>query len=227
MRAARTLIGLTMLAACGQVASDDAAAGGSAAEVSSGGAAGTAGVTTGGDTAAAGGVAAAGAAGFAVAGAGAAGGSGCTGAPSVSAECAAAVPEVVTAFVPSDAPVHCTDAATFCFEGRQVRLVHVEYGELNDCWSGCFASNLCAIEDPAAEAPALFYASWTTGSEAPRGIDEECPDLSRSETWPDCVPSGLRHPLVVTEPFRDFAAEQEGVGPLRYCVNRYVLQGWP
>ncbi len=52
-------------------------------------------------------------------------------------ECKAGLPETVAAFVLSSAPVHCTDAAAFCFEGRQVRLTHVKYGVLNDCPAGC------------------------------------------------------------------------------------------
>ena len=158
----------------------------------------------------------------------AAGGGGCSGGPALAPACQADVPETVAAFVPSSAPVHCTDAAAFCFEGRQVRLTHVEYGVLNDCPAGCFSSHVCAIEDPEGAALELFYAAWTNPSETPLGLDTECPGLSSSETWPNCVPSGLRHPLVETEQFRSFAAAQAGSGPLRWCVNRYAVDGtWP
>ena len=76
--------------------------------------------------------------------------------------------------------------------------------------------------------PELFYAAWTTPAEAPPGLESECSGLSTSETWPDCVPSGLRHPLVDTEGFQRFATAQEGVGPFRWCVNRFVIEGsWP
>lgn len=133
-----------------------------------------------------------------------------------------------TAFVPRGAPVHCTDARSFEFEGRTVRLTHVEYGEEHDCPSGCFSSHICAIEDPSLGAPRLFYATWTSALEEPLGVVTECPNLRNMETWPDCTPSGLEHPVVATAAFRKFADRQMGSGPFRWCVNRYTLDGdWP
>ncbi len=60
----------------------------------------------------------------------AADGGGYTGGPAIVPECKADVPDTVAAFVPSSAPVHCTDAAAFSMEGRQVRLTHVKYAAL-------------------------------------------------------------------------------------------------
>jgi hypothetical protein len=96
-----------------------------------------------------------------------------------------------------------------------------------DCPAGCFASHVCAIEDPELPAPALFYAAWTNLAEVVRGLEAECPTLqpSAGETWPDCVPSGLSHPLVDDSQFRSWAEDEAGTGPMRWCINRYALDG--
>ena len=143
----------------------------------------------------------------------------CMGGPALSTEGQAEVAQTLAAFVPPGAPVHCTDAAAFCFAGHVVRLTHIAYGVENDCMAGCFSSHVCAIEDPEAAGPELFSAFWTTPSEAPLGIDTECPNLVSSQTWPNCAPSGRRHPLVATPEFRSFMAAQTGVGPFRWCIN--------
>jgi hypothetical protein len=94
------------------------------------------------------------------------------------------------AFVPAGLDVHDTHRATFTVNGREVALTHVEYGQLMDCASGCFASHVCAIEE-------------------------------HTETYPDCEPPGLSHPVTATAEFAAFARDQIGSGPLRMCVNRY------
>lgn len=125
----------------------------------------------------------------------------------------------IEAFVPAGQEIHETQRAVFQIDGREVALTHVEYGELMDCPSGCFASHVCAIED--GESTLLFYASWNASAETPNGVLEECPGLEDTETWPSCEPSGLRHPVTETAEFRAFAHDQIGSGPLRWCVNRY------
>lgn len=125
----------------------------------------------------------------------------------------------IATFVPEGHPIHEEHRATFDFEGREVALTHVEYGELMDCSAGCFSSTVCAIED--GEDVLLFYASWHADDETPIGVEEECPELDRDETWPRCEPSGLTHPVTETSAFREFARDQIGSGPLRACVNRY------
>jgi hypothetical protein len=125
----------------------------------------------------------------------------------------------VETLVPAGQEIHETQRAVFQLDGREVALTHVEYGELMDCPSGCFASHVCAIED--GESTLLFYAAWSTPAEMPIGVLEECPGLEGSETWSSCEPSGLRHPVTETAEFRAFAADQIGSGPLRWCVNRY------
>ena len=127
----------------------------------------------------------------------------------------------VAAFVPAGQTVHETHRATFQVEGREVALTHVEYGELMDCASGCFASSVCAIEDPSATAPLLFYAAWNRDAEAPPGMSTACPGLEGRETWPDCEPPGLTHAVTRTAEFSRFAEEQIGAGDLRFCLNRY------
>jgi hypothetical protein len=147
-------------------------------------------------------------------------------------DCGASIGATVSAFVPGGQPVHCRNAKGFPLQGRVVRLTHAEYGAERDCPSGCFSSHVCAIEDPSASGPALFYAAWNSTEEAPLGIENECPgSTSGGETWPDCVPSGLRHPLVASAEFRSFADDEAGSGPFRWCVNRYAEGGnggtWP
>lgn len=145
--------------------------------------------------------------------------------------CAGSVPATVAAFVSPAFPVRCMDAANFDLEGRAVRLSHVEYGALVDCASGCFSSHVCAIEDPALGAPELFVAIWSVPEERPSAVAVDCPDISDDvmQTMPTCVPPGLRHPLVATTDFRDWAArESRSDGPLRWCVNFYGFAGnWP
>jgi len=145
--------------------------------------------------------------------------------------CTAYVPVTVAAFVPPGLPVRCMDAADFDFEGRVVRLSHVEYGALVDCESGCYSSHVCAIEDPALVAPELFLATWSLPEERPDAVAIDCPGLPDGvlQTVPHCVPPGLRHPVVATSDFRDWAArESRNEGPLRVCVNFYGFAGnWP
>lgn len=128
----------------------------------------------------------------------------------------------VAAFVPDGLEIHATHRAEFEVDGRIVALTQVEYGELWDCSSGCVSSKVCAIED--GEEVHLFYASWTTQGEAPLGIEELCPgaNLFHGETWPDCEPPGLTHPVTRTAEFAAFVDEQAGQGELRFCVNRYA-----
>jgi hypothetical protein len=143
-------------------------------------------------------------------------------------DCSASLLTTRDAFVPEGQAVH--NAESVCFEvgERTVHFTHVEYGELRDCPSGCFSSHVCGVEDPAQSAPLLFYAAWNSQDEQPIGIAAECPTLMSFETWPDCVPSGLRHPLVSTGEFRRFADRESGSGPFRWCVNRYTADGaWP
>ena len=138
----------------------------------------------------------------------------------------APVPETVAAFVPLGEPVHSQHAATFDFDGRQVRLTHVEYGARMDCSSGCFSSHVCAIED--GSDVLLFYAFWTTPGEAPVGLSTSCPGLDSgrtSETFPTCEPDGKVHPVVMTDAFASFAERQFGSGPFRWCVNEFVSFG--
>lgn len=138
-------------------------------------------------------------------------------------DCRGHVPATVEAFVAAGLEVHCEDSASFEFEGRTVRLTRVAYGEQQDCPSGCFSSQVCAIEDPAYPSPLLFTANWYAAGEAPIGIETECPGTSSAsaygDTYPSCHPSGLAHPLVATPAFRSWADAEEGVGPLRWCVN--------
>lgn len=124
----------------------------------------------------------------------------------------------VTAFVPDGAEVHATHRAEFQVDDRTVALTHVEYGELMDCSSGCFASHVCAIEDGASVL--LYDAAWYGEAERPLGIDEICPELGTStDTRHNCEPPGRTHPVTSTPEFAAFVDEQVGRGELRFCFG--------
>jgi len=129
-------------------------------------------------------------------------------------------------------PIYCVDAKSFEIDGKQVSLTHISFGAESDCPAGCETAHICAIEDPTLVEPQLFYGTWISGNDIAPAVRVECPDLPTrpSETWPDCVPSGLRHPLVATSVFRTWAVEEATVpiGPFISCVNRYALTNrWP
>ncbi|MBU1538128.1 hypothetical protein KKF84_22645 [Myxococcota bacterium] len=127
----------------------------------------------------------------------------------------------VSEMVPDGVTVHRRYYHAFVLDGRTVRLTHVEYGRFHDCDSGCFASHICAIEDGGRVE--LMYAFWTENHEAPKVFKTECPDKGDyPETWPDCVPKGLKHPLLATGEFYKFAKKEAGRGPFRFCVNRFA-----
>lgn len=110
-------------------------------------------------------------------------------------------------------PIYCVDARSFDFDGKHVSLTHVSFGAQSDCPAGCETAHICAIEDPAVTEPQLFYGTWVSGNDIAPEVRVECPDLPAlpSETWPDCVPSGLRHPLVATAMFRSWAVKEANV----------------
>jgi len=146
--------------------------------------------------------------------------------------CSADVRATLDAYVPSGMPVNCSNAMTFQVEGRQVRMTHVEYGLSPGAGSAWGPSVVCAIEDPAVAEPELFYALWFKGSPLrPEALMIECPNLpsTANETWPTCVPSGLRNPVVATSAFQSWAEEQfQTSGPFRFCVLHYAPNdSWP
>jgi len=129
-----------------------------------------------------------------------------------------------TTLLPIGVQVHADNCRVFDVDDREVWFSHVEYGELMDCPSGCFASHVCAVEDDGVVL--LHYAAWTRPEERPVGIETLCPDLvdtadGSGETWPSCEPPGLSHPINDVAAFRDFAAGEIGRGPFRLCFNRY------
>lgn len=130
------------------------------------------------------------------------------------------------AFVPSGVAIHRSEARRFEVDGREVQITHVEYGELMDCPSGCFASHVCAIED--GEDVLLFHAYWNDEEERPRGIDAECPPATTAfgDTWPDCEPRGRCHALNREPSFQRWAEDQAGQGPFRFCVNQFAYEDY-
>lgn len=97
----------------------------------------------------------------------------CLNHPAAGASRASSVTATLDALVPSGAQVRCADSISFTLDGSRVDLVFVSYGELRDCPSGCFTSQLCAIHDGSG---ALLYSSvWYSAAEKPVTIPAGCP----------------------------------------------------
>jgi hypothetical protein len=130
----------------------------------------------------------------------------------------AAVTATVAQLVPAGAQVRCTDTATFTVEGREVQLVSVAYGNLNDCVAGCFSSELCAIYDGGT---ALLYSGmWWGSAEMPVGLPAGCPVLGESTRACRPPPAGTQHAVAATAAFLHFRAAQFAAGDpgaFRYC----------
>jgi hypothetical protein len=132
------------------------------------------------------------------------------------------VPRTIEAFVPPEAQVHGEYFKEFEVDGEVVRLTFVQYGLRRDCPSGCFSSNLCAIEDD--DEVLLYFANWYGPEEEPLQVDAQCPDNPDGySTTNYCEAAGKSHPLASTEEFREFAEAQYGTGTFRFCVS-YLVQ---
>jgi hypothetical protein len=136
-------------------------------------------------------------------------------------------PEVtatITTLVPSNANVHCTGKQSFLLSGRQVFLVFVPYGNLNDCPAGCFTSNVCAIYDQSQVQ--LYSATWYSAQERPLSIPPDCPGLAQAfgaDTNQACPehPPGFLHPVTQTTDFKNFLNSQTppNNGSFRWCFR--------
>jgi hypothetical protein len=135
------------------------------------------------------------------------------------------IPEVVITIdrlVPADVEIHCSDNKTFTFNGREVSLTYIAYGELNDCVSGCFSSFVCGIYDP--DESLLYASTWYGSNEEPLSIPQDCPELAGGEngntTQCDTPPQGFQHPITTTTEFEAFkAAQLEQSGDWRFCFS--------
>ena len=131
------------------------------------------------------------------------------------------VTQAVSALVPSAATVNCTGKQSFEVEGRTVYLVIVPYGQKNDCPSGCFSSEVCAVVD--GPNTLLYSGAWYGGSERPLSIPPDCPELGAAEygdTIQGCTtnqPAGFSHAVTQTAAFQDFKQTQAGSGSFRFC----------
>src|SRR5438445_4716855 len=90
------------------------------------------------------------------------------------------VTATITTLIPSNAQVRCTGKQSFPLNGRQVFLVFVPYGSLNDCPSGCFTSGVCAIYDQSQVQ--LYSAMWFNAQERPLSIPPDCPWLAQASS---------------------------------------------
>jgi hypothetical protein len=127
-------------------------------------------------------------------------------------------PEVAAAistFVPSDAEVHCTGKRSFELDGRMVFFIMIPYGELQDCISGCFSSDVCAIVEGLDAF--LYSADWNHGSERPLSIPPDCPELVFGVEGGGKVPDCTGHPLTQEAAFENFKQAQGSGGPFRFC----------
>ena len=133
-------------------------------------------------------------------------------------------PEVtatINTLVPSRATVSCTGKQSFQLSGRTVSMVIVPYGQANDCPSGCFSSEVCAIVD--GSDTFLYSGVWYGGSERPRSIPPDCPELGGADggdTIQGCTnqPPGFLHPVTQTAEFQAFQQFQRtNGGKFRFC----------
>ena len=133
----------------------------------------------------------------------------------------AEVDNTIDALVPSGLPdserVHCTEKQKFSFQGRDVFLVYVSYGNLNDCPAGCFSSMLCAIYDQSQAQ--LYTAAVNFQGEQPNGVPSDCHSIRDGGHASDCSyqPPGQSHPIVQTAQFQSFRSSQETTGAMRQC----------
>ena len=135
-------------------------------------------------------------------------------------------PEVtatITTLVPSNANVQCTGKQSFLLSGRDVFLIFVPYGNLNDCPSGCFTSEVCAIYDQSQVQ--VYSAAWFSPQERPLSIPPDCPGLAQApsaDTNQDCPehPPGYLHPVTQTTDFENFLNSQtSNNGSFRWCFH--------
>lgn len=91
--------------------------------------------------------------------------------------------------------INCTDKQSFSYAGRQVSLVYLAFGAVQDCAAGCFSHDLCAIYD---EPQALLYEV----------------DYSPKPDLP-----GLAHGVTGTEAFREFREAERRDGAWRFCFR--------
>lgn len=128
----------------------------------------------------------------------------------------------IGALVPdaAQADVHCTGKQKFRFQDRDVFLVYVGYGDLNDCPAGCFFSNLCAIYD--ASQAQLYTAIVQGQGEQPKGVPSDCAVIHpNGSNEPDSCAyqaPGQSHPVVQTSEFQSYRdAQAHSPGPLSAC----------
>ncbi len=100
---------------------------------------------------------------------------------------------------------------SFELNGKDIILIHLEYGIANDCLSGCFFSHYCAIVDNEVDYPYAFYFS---------NPDENILNLEFDD-WryaDEYIMTGRIHKLANTQEFNNFLIEQrQDNGEFRWC----------
>ena len=133
------------------------------------------------------------------------------------------LPEVIITIdrlVSSEAEIRCSGKKAFSYEDREVSLVYVAYGALQDCPSGCFSSFVCGIYDP--DESLLYKSSWHGLLEKPLSIPPDCAELADVESgttsWCSTPPPGIDHPVTQTVEFETFRnSQREDGGDWRFC----------
>lgn len=110
---------------------------------------------------------------------------------------------------------------TFDVDGVRYELVHFEYGEAQDCPSGCFYSHLCTVVvDGAEDYPAVF--GFNSESEQLFDPTLYCPDWSGMSAWStaDCDMPAFALPLMQAARFRDWVLHPKDENDeMRWCRN--------
>ena len=100
---------------------------------------------------------------------------------------------------------------SFNLNGRDVKLIHLEYGVANDCPAGCFFSHYCAIFENGMDYPYVFY--FTNPNENILGSATDWRVVNES------ILTGRRHDLALTQEFNDFLGKEvSNNGEFRWCA---------
>ena len=125
--------------------------------------------------------------------------------------CSSEIRAVIDKYGINNQQIEGCHSKSFDFEGKKIKLVLLNYGDANDCPSGCFFSHYCAIIEDGVDYP--YSLSATSPEEnilSPGGEWGEMRDES--------IMVGRVHPLTENSEFKNFLeAERKSGGEFRYC----------
>ena len=109
----------------------------------------------------------------------------------------------------------------FTLDATRYELVHFEYGQANDCASGCFYSHLCTVVvNGDQDYPAVF--GFNNSEEELFDPMTYCPDWTSMSGWSnaDCDMPAYHLPLMGSTRFRNWVLNPEDENDeMRWCRN--------